>query len=209
MVSAAPWIDMLPAYLGALRFDEFHPPPPDTLPLQVIDESAAIQTTAQRVEIIARVVDTAAPAAVSVAVRNVGGGFGRWFTMRPTSGYEYRASISADSLPEGLYEYAIVVTRGDSVTTFPSGVAGRPNDWDFRGTHFWPLSVVRPTAAISLFQPLADAPRLSFTRIGDAGRRGIFRTLTSPAPGSGKKPIRVLTFSVRVSASRWRRAPMP
>jgi hypothetical protein len=197
VVSAAPSIDMLPAYLGALRFAEFHAPPLDTVPLQVIDESAAIQTTAQGVEIIARVVDTTAPTAVSVAVRNVGGGFGRWFTMRPTSGYEYRASISPDSLPEGLYEYGIVVTRGDSVTTFPSAVGGRPNDWDFRGTHFWPLSVVRPTTAVSLFQPLSDAPRLSFTRIGDAGRRGIFRTLTSPATGTPVFHLELPVFNGR------------
>ncbi|HEV8235557.1 MAG TPA: hypothetical protein VGP84_13205, partial [Gemmatimonadaceae bacterium] len=198
VVSAAPSSDMLPAYLGALRFSEFHPPPRDTLPLQVIDESPVSQSTTQRIEITARVVDTAAPTAVHVAVRNVGGGgFGRWFAMRPTSGYEYRASISPDSLPEGLYEYAIIVTRGDSATTFPAGVAGRPNDWNFTGTHFWPLSVVKSTTAVSLFQPLADAPRLAFTRIGDAGRRGIFRTLTSPVSGNALFHLELPVFNGR------------
>lgn len=186
VVSAARALDMhsLPEHLGALGFAEFHPPPRDTLPLQVIDQSAAIQSTAQPVEIIARVVDTVPPTTVRVAVRPVGGGFAHWFAMQPTSGYEYRSRISSDSLPAGSYEYAIVVTRGDAVTTFPSGLAGWPNDWNFRGTHFWPLSVVTPTTAVSLFQPLDDAPRLAFTRIGDAGRSGLFRTVTSAATGA-------------------------
>ena len=220
VVSAASSLDMrsLPPRLGSLAFDEFHPPPRDTVPLQVINQSAESQSSAQRIEIRARVVDTVAPIAVSVAVRAVGGSFARWFPMRPASGYDYRASISPDSLAEGRYEYAIVVTRGtgngerngaptnspspvprpsSEALTFPGGVAGWPNDWDFRGTHFWPLSVVSPRTSVMLFQPLADAPRLAFTRIGDAGRRGLFRTLTSPVTGAPVFHLELPVFNGR------------
>src|SRR5881227_1300168 len=42
VLSAASSVDprSLPEYIGALRFDEFHPPPRDTVPLRVINESA-------------------------------------------------------------------------------------------------------------------------------------------------------------------------
>ena len=199
VVSAAPSIDMhsLPQRVGALLFGEFHAPARDTVPLQVIDESVESQSTEHRVEISARVVDTAAPTSVSTAMRPVGGTFTRWLKMQPASGYEYRVSIDPDSLPAGEYEYAIVVTRGDSVRTYPGGDPGWPNDWNFRGTHFWSLSVVSPTTAVPLFQPLPDAPRLAFTRIGDAGRRGLFRTLSSPTTGAPVFHLELPVFNGR------------
>jgi hypothetical protein len=56
---------------------------------------------------------------------------------------------------------------------------------------------VKSTTAVSLFQPLADAPRLAFTRIGDAGRRGIFRTLTSPVSGNALFHLELPVFNGR------------
>jgi len=199
VVSAAPTVDQnsLPQYVGALRFGEFHPPPPDTVPVQVVNESAAVQSTARPVQFVARVVDATPPTDVRLVVRGVGAGFFRWLPMHATSGYEYRAEISTDSLPAGRYEYGIVVSRRDSVTTFPSGVHARPGDWNFRGDAFWPLAVVTPSTALPLFEPLADVPRLAFTRIGDSGRRGIFRTVTSPRSGAAALHLELPVFNGR------------
>src|SRR5207244_1744629 len=122
-------------------------PRPDTVPVQVINESAAIQSTSRPVELTARVVDLAPPTAVRVAVRAVGSGVYRWLPMRPVSAYEYRVVFPTDSLRDGRYEYSIVVSTGDSVTTFPTGEHTRPGDWDFRGDTFWPLAVVTPSTA--------------------------------------------------------------
>src|SRR5262249_12083311 len=43
---------------------------------------------------------------------------------------------------------------------------------------------VTPTTPVQLFSPARDANRLTFTRIGDAGRTGLFRVGISPLNGS-------------------------
>lgn len=199
LLSAAPIVDAqgIPKYIGALRFDEFHPPPPDTLPLQVVNESAAVQSTSRPVEIRARIVDVTPPTAVRLAIRAVGSGFFRWFPMQHAHGYEYQATVPVDSLRDGRYEYDIVVFKGDSVTTFPAAVHRRPGDWDFRDETFWSLAVVNPSTALPLFEPLADVPRLAFTRIGDSGRRGIFRAVTSLASGAAAFHLELPVFNGR------------
>jgi hypothetical protein len=45
------------------------------------------------------------------------------------------------------------------------------------------VGVVDPATPLVLFTPRTDAARLAFTRIGDAGRRGLFRLGMSPATG--------------------------
>ena len=199
LLSAASSVDprSLPEYIGELRFDEFHPPPRDTVPVRVINESAEIQSTSRPVEITARVVDLRPPTAVRLALQAVGSGYFRWLPMRLVSGYEYRAELPSDSLQEGRYEYGIVVSQGDSVTTFPAGVHTRPGDWDFRGESFWRLAVVRPSTALPLFEPLVDVPRLAFTRIGDAGRRGIFRLVTAGPSATAAFHLELPVFSGR------------
>ena len=197
VLSAAPNVDpkTLPASVGTLRFDEFHPPPRDSAPLAVLNLSGATQSTSRPVEIVARIVDLAPPRDVRLVLRAVGSGFFRWWPMQMAGAYEYRATIPADSLAEGRYEYAIVVSTRDSVTTFPSRLRGRPGEWNFRGEEYWPLAVVNQTTTLSLFEPLADAPRLAFTRIGDAGRRGIFRTVTARASGAPLFHLELPVFS--------------
>ena len=186
VVSESPSVNLatMPRYIGALRFDEFHPPPQDTVPTRVVAHTIEVQSTTRPVVFSASVVDAKPPTDVKLVVRGVGSGSFRWFTMSAVGAYEYETRISRDSLSEGRYEYGIVVTRGDTVTTFPSGLHAYPDAWNYRSDELWPVSIVSPTTAIPLFRPLADASRLSFTRIGDAGRRGLFRTITSPVTGA-------------------------
>jgi hypothetical protein len=55
---------------------------------------------------------------------------------------------------------------------------------------------VSPGTALRLFDPGSDALRLAFTRIGDAGRRGLFRVAMSPVTG---QPIFHLELPVDTS----------
>ena len=173
----------LPKYIGHIGFREFHPPPADTVPMVVEPLAVGEYVSARPVEIAARVVAVKVPAAVTVSMRSLGSGFFRRYSMQPAGGYNYRLTIPADSLREGLYEYAITVSHADSVTTFPSGIHKRPSDWDYSGDSYWTLSVVRRETTLTLFDPARDVGRLAFTRIGDNIRRGIFRVLHSAESG--------------------------
>ena len=173
----------LPASLGALRIDEYHAPPRDTLALAVIPSASAEYVAGATIEIGARVVDTIAPDSVILAVRRADQRFFRRYPMRPSGAYDYRASFPADSIGVGPFEYAITVVRGDSATTFPERLHQRPWDWNYNGRDFWHAAVVSPATPIRLFTARDDVAGLAFSRIGDGWREGVFRVLTSPANG--------------------------
>ena len=173
----------LPDYVGHVGFAEYHAPPPDTLPVRVRLSAMRQYASGRPIAIDASVVDVAPPDSVTLAIRPLGGGFFHRVAMRPTGGYGWRATIAADSLREGPYEYAITVVRDGVATTFPEGLPARAWDWNFSGQRFWTTTVVRPATPIALFTPRDDARRLAFSRIGDAGRGGLYRLVPSPVTG--------------------------
>jgi len=148
--------------------------------------------------ISARIVDVTAPDSARLYIKPSAGGFFRGFAMKQTGGYTYAAALPAGTLTEGPWQLVITVFRGDSARTFPDGVAGKPADWDFSGERRWMLDVVSKTTPIRLFEPVRDAERLAFTRIGDAGRTGLFRLGMSPVTGRA-----VFHFELPVTASGW------
>jgi hypothetical protein len=95
----------------------------------------------------------------------------------------YPPTVPAASLREGPQEFVVTLFRGDSAITFPSGLHLKPWDWDYYGRESWKLDVVGPRTPLRLFDPGADAARLAFSRIGDAGRRGLFRVGFSDVSG--------------------------
>jgi hypothetical protein len=48
----------------------------------------------------------------------------------------------------------------------------------------WTTTVVAPRTPLALLDPVRDAGQLSFTRVGDAGRAGLFRMVPSAATGA-------------------------
>lgn len=188
----------LPPRLGHVGFAEFHAPRPDPLPLRVEPIAAPHYVTGRPVEIGARVVSDTPPDSVIAWVRPMGAGWFRRFPMRPTGAYTYSVAIPSDSLPEGAYRYVISVRQGDSTKTFPDEIPRAPWDWDFHIDTFWRMAVVTPNAPLRVLWPAKDASRLAFTRIGDAGRQGIFRIV--PSSTTGEAALR-LTMPVSASGS--------
>jgi len=186
----------VPDSIGHLGFDEFHAPPLDTVPLSVHSLAAPQYLTGRDAELRARVVDTTDPDSVTLFMRATPGGFYRSFAMRPLDGYTYRTFIPSTILRNGLYDFVITTFRGSSALTFPAGTAGKPTDWNYNRAASWRFDVVNAETALRLFDPGTDAARLAFTRIGDAGRRGLFRVAMSPATG---QPIFHLELPVDTS----------
>jgi hypothetical protein len=177
---------------------EYHAPPPDTLPPSVQSLAAPELLVGRDAELRARVVDQAPPDSVTLFIRPTAGGFYRAFAMRPAGAYEYSASVPAAALREGPHEFVVTVFHDDSGVTFPDGVRARPTDWDFYGRASFKVDLVDPRTPLRLFTPRTDAPRLAFTRIGDAGRRGLFRVGLSPVTGQP-----VFHLELPVDASGW------
>ncbi|HYR98758.1 MAG TPA: hypothetical protein VEO58_07065 [Gemmatimonadales bacterium] len=186
----------LPARVGQIAFSEYHAPPADSLPPSVQPFAAPEYLAGRPAEVRARVVDRTPPDSVMLFVRPTSEGFYRGYGMQPAGGYEYAASVPAEALREGPYEYVIALFRGVSRATFPSGLARLPTDWDYYGRGSWRFDVVGPRTPVRLFTPDVDAARMAFTRIGDAGRSGLFRLAWSGVTGQA-----VFHFELPVGAT--------
>jgi hypothetical protein len=146
----------------------------------------------------ARVVDQSPPDSVHVLVRPAVGGFYRSHPMRPSGSYVYSASIPGAGWREGPHDFVITVFHGNVRTTYPDGVPEQPWDWNYTGRTSWKFHVTSPRTPIVLFDPASDASRLHFTRIGDAGRRGLFRLALSGETG---RPV--FHLALPVDSSGW------
>src|SRR6184192_3288612 len=188
----------LPAHIGHVGTPEYHAPSSDSLPPSVQSLAAPQYLAGRDAELQARVVDGTPPDSGVLFIRPTAGGGGsyRGFAMHPARGYVYAVSIPAAALREGPYEFVITLFRGDSGVTFPGGLHLRPTDWDYYGRATWKLDVVGPQTPLRLFDPGRDAARLAFTRIGDAGRRGLFHL-----PFSGVTGQPVFRYELPVTAS--------
>ena len=200
VLSASGAIDLttMPARLGQIAFNEYHAPPADTAPLTVISFAPPQLLTGRDAELRVRIVDVKPPDSARVFVRRLPGGTYQQSRIRHVAGYEYAAAIPAAALREGPHQFVVTVFQGTAVTTFPGGTPGQPTDWNYNDRGSWRFEVVSSTTALRLFDPGSDALRLAFTRIGDAGRRGLFRVAMSQATG---QPI--FHFELPVDSSGW------
>jgi hypothetical protein len=116
--------------------------------------------------------------------------------MKAAHGYEYVATLPADDFPEGPYAWTVTAFRGGQPVTFPGGAPQRPTAWNFAEGDSWTLDIAGPGTPLRLFDAASDADSLSFTRIGDAGRRGRFRIGLS---GATRRPV--LRYALPVEAN--------
>jgi hypothetical protein len=173
----------LPAYLGHLGFEEYHAPPPDTLPLSVTLLTEPASLAGRDAEVRARVVAETPPDSVVLFIRPVAGPQYRGTPMRSAGAYEYAATVRAGSVKEGPHDLVITVFSGDTGITYPGGLRQNPMAWNYSGRASWTLDVVGSKTALRLFDAATDAERLSFSRIGDAGRLGLFHVGLSGTTG--------------------------
>ena len=196
VLSASGHVDpaTFPKAIGELGFSEYHAPPADTVPLAVQSLAPVTLLAGHDAELRARIVDVSPPDSGVLYLRPTAAGFYRPFPMHLRGGYTYGAAIPAAALAEGPHEFVITTYRNGTATTFPDAVTGKPYDWDYLGRSSWPLEVVGERTPVVLFRAAADAGHLVFSRIGDAGRRGLFRVGVSPATGA---PVFHLELPVR------------
>jgi hypothetical protein len=188
----------LPPRVGNVGIKEYHAPPTDTVPLSVQSLAAPQYLAGRDAEVRASIVSPLPPDSVKLFVRSSPAGSYQQLWMRPAGGYVYAAAIPGEALQEGPHQFVITVYRGDSIVTFPAATPGKPTDWNYNSQAAWRFDVVLQTTPLRIFDPETDAARLAFTRIGDAGRRGLFRVVPSSASGQP-----AFHFELPTDSSRW------
>ena len=200
VISANGPVDLatMPGRVGHIEFAEYHGPPADTMP-PVVQSLAAPEYLADReARIRIRLVESTPADSVTLFVRPTAGGFFRGFPMQKDGAYEHQAVLPPGTLRDGPNEFVVSRFSGGSVVTFPGGVARLPWQWDYFGRDAWRIDAVGKGTPLTLFDPARDANGLAFTRIGDAGRRGLFRLGTSPVSGRT-----VMHFPLPVTDNGW------
>ncbi|MBN1413484.1 MAG: hypothetical protein JW973_00170 [Bacteroidales bacterium] len=186
----------LPEKIGSIGFNEFVCPAPMELPLSVNCIAQAVYNEGDSIAIRIEVIDNQTPQDVSLYYRSIR--YRNWYhkvPMKCLDGYIYETVIPADKIQTGIYNYCVTVTSGHSTLTFPGAVKEGPRNWDFYMPESWKFSVVDKKAALCLLDPLKDIEYLSFTRIGDGWRQGVYDVL--PAADRGKTALRLyLPFTI-------------
>jgi hypothetical protein len=200
VLSASGRLDLstMPRYLGHIGFDEYHAPPRDSAGPVVVSLAPPTYLAGRDAELRARVVSSETPDSVLAFVRPAAGGFYRAFTMQRAGAYEYAATLPATALRDGPHAFVVTLFHGDSSLTFPARGRLQPRDWDYMDADVWTFDVAQANTALPLFRPVSDAPMMSFTRIGDAGRRGLFHLSLSPLTGEP-----TFHFALPVDSSGW------
>ena len=173
----------MPSHIGPVGFAEFFPPPPDTLPLMVQPLNGPEYLAGRDGTFRVRIVDQSPPDSATLFFRRSAGDWYRAYPLRPSGAYQYAAMVPAALMREGPSEFVVSVFRGGKPVTYPGGLDRIPWSWDYHGRDSWKVDVADRRTPVRLFEPDRDAPRLAFTRIGDAGRRGLFRVTHSTATG--------------------------
>jgi hypothetical protein len=166
----------LPTSLGRVGFDEYHINKRISYPDSV--QSLAPKEFPAEISVIirARVATDAMPDELKLWVRPAGTrGFGSPIPMQRSRGNDYIAERAAGAFAPGLYEYAISVKSGSSVTTFPGAVPQQPGEWPFIMDHPWSFRVTPAGSAMRLLNPKEDFARLSFVRPGERYRSPFFQ----------------------------------
>lgn len=176
----------LPSRVGGVGISEFHVPPPDTTPPTAVSLAGPEYLAGHNAVIRARVVGAAPTDSVKLFLRRAAGDWYHGYSMKPVGNYEYAATVPAADLQAGPHEFVVTLYRGASPVTFPEGISRQPWDWNYYGSKAWTLNVVDARAPVALFSPGEDSRRLAFSRIGDAGRSGLFRLTASSTTG---KPV--------------------
>jgi len=111
--------------------------------------------------------------------------------MESINAYDYQVEIPQDFTNSGFYEYVISVYQGNNVTSFPSGLDKTPRNWDYYSSEAWNLEIIDNKQPLCIFSPKDDLSKLSFTRIGDNIRSGIFTLLPSDKDNKGVIKLKI------------------
>lgn len=176
--------------VGGIPYGQFIVPAQENLPLEIAHEPIETVYSNKPLSIKTRLVDEERIDSVKLFIKTKGSWF-KSFDMESVNTYDYQVEIPQDFLESGYYEYMISVYQGNNVTTFPSELDKIPTDWDFYINDTWNLKVIDNKQPIGIFSPKDDLSKLSFTRIGDNIRSGIFTLLPTDKDDNGLIKLKI------------------
>jgi len=175
--------ESLPESIGFIGMDEYYDPTDQKMAVQVVPDYHPGYYAGQPISISANVYSNYEPESVTLFVREGGKNYFLPIPMKRDSGYLYKGEIPANMSNEGWIYYCVVVKDGNTTINYPSGINKSPSDWDFNDEGTWKSVVVKEKTPLRIIDPIEDAGKLGFTRIGDGIRYGIYKLIPSSKTG--------------------------
>lgn len=111
-------------------------------------------------------------------------GRSEFIKMTSVNGYDFSATIPARLVQDGILDYHIVIQdKEEKFYTYPSGLEGRPWQWDFFDDKPYTMRVVPTSNPINLFDAATDSDELS--------RQWISTSFLNPLPEPGKAELQM------------------
>jgi hypothetical protein len=85
--------------------------------------------------------------------------------LRNVSGFDYLTDDSIKILSPGKLEYCVVINTNGNNYTFPEGIKGSPEDWDFFSNKMYTFNVLNNDEPIVLFDAERDRKDLVFPQL--------------------------------------------
>ncbi len=114
------------------------------------------------------------------------------YLLKKEDGFLYGFNDSVKMAANGELRYCLAVKSGNKTFTFPGGIQGSPDDWDFRIDNPWSLSIAPQNENISLFNVSTDYKDILIPHFNT----GMRYTLDYPGTWDSNIPL-----SVKVSYS--------
>lgn len=142
-----------------IRLNEFVAPPSRITKNYVVHEPARSVTEGSEMKIRATVA-TPMPNP-KVSVHYYSGFRAETLPMTQVKPGLFEATIPSEKVVTGYFRYFLIVESGNSRATYPEGVEGSPNDWDFFADKTYEVPVVRAGSPITLFDAGRDSEEMS------------------------------------------------
>lgn len=158
--------------------------PQTTLKSRYVLHSPVSEITAMkdhRITVTVASPDVVLPVELYVSGR---GGRSEFITMQTDNDYDFTATIPARLIQEGFLNYHIVVRdKSEKFYTYPSGLEGRPWNWDFYDDKPYSIRVVPPSNPVTIFDASTDSDELS--------RQWVRTSFLNPLAAPGKAELQL------------------
>jgi hypothetical protein len=95
------------------------------------------------------------------------------YPLKNTSGIDYSFADSSRKSNAGKIQYCVAVKTDDKEFTFPEGIPGSPDNWDFYTDNLWSADIWQPGESICLFDVTRDREDFIFPHFSPGMRYNI------------------------------------
>ena len=146
---------------------------PSATPVSVVNNTNLYQVESDPLNFKFKIASDKNILSTSLYIKLVGWrGFAK-YPLKNTSGFDYSFTDSSRKSNAGKIQYCIAVKTDDKEFTFPQGVPGSPDNWDFYSDNLWSVDILQPGEPICLFDVTRDREDFIFPHFSPGMRYNV------------------------------------